>query len=120
MASVSSGSVVSERGNDIGRNAGRALDALVIGPHRDKRIARLFGITPRMARYLRIGKHWTIERLALASSLFGEEFDRLLVNAQLLVSEPMLSQQALADRLNELETQLAELRRLVRVGRAWE
>jgi hypothetical protein len=80
------------------------LEMLFPEPHRDKSIARAFGITTRMARYLRQGKHWTDGRKAQLALLLAQ----------------LASEQALVARLNELECQLAELRRLVRVGRAWE
>jgi hypothetical protein len=62
-----------------------------------------------MARYLRQGKHWTDGRKAQLALLFAQ-----------LTPGPALSERALMDRLNELEGQLAELRRLARVGRGWE
>lgn len=99
MTSDMGGNVVSEGGNEFGL----ALETLFAGPHRDKLIAQAFGITPRMVRYLRRGKHWTLERKA--------QLDALLDNAKRLVPEPALSNQALMERLGEIERQYAELQR---------
>jgi hypothetical protein len=64
--------------NVIAVRAGAALDRLYPGPHRDKLIARDFGVSVRMAQYLRTGQHWTIDHLAQASALLGAAFDRAL------------------------------------------
>ncbi len=106
--------MTSESGNVFAVTAGNALDVLTAGPHQDKRIARLFGVTPRMARYLRAGKHWTIERLALASALLGHDFNLHLIAR--FVPEPLRSDKALDVRLSEVERQLAELRNALQRG----
>jgi hypothetical protein len=103
MASAFSGKVVSLKRNTTS-DAALALETLFAGRHRDKRIAQAFKITPRMARYLLNGEHWLRERL--------EQLDALL--------EPRVSKEALANRLNQLERELATLFRLLRVGRGWE
>src|SRR4051812_38259451 len=83
MATEPEGKPVSHEGNgvmgaDYGIRAAHALDRLIGGPHRDKVVARAFGVSVRMAKYLRSGKHWTTERLSQASRLWGVDFDRLL------------------------------------------
>jgi len=64
--------------NVIALRAGSALERLIPAPHRDKAIARLFGVSVRMAVYLRAGQHWTLDRLAEASAKLGSAFDVLL------------------------------------------
>jgi hypothetical protein len=106
MASAANGTIGSIDGTSLARNAGLALERLIAGPDRDKRLAQMFGISPRMVRYLRNGKRWTPERLAQAMALFGAEF------ARHLVPKALLSDQALECRLMEIERQLAEVRSL--------
>ena len=77
MARVRKGKSFAQEGKmtfDFGLRAGSALDRLVPGPHRDKSIARLFGISVRMAKYLRAGEHWTADRLSQASAVLGVAF----------------------------------------------
>src|SRR6185437_9960111 len=64
--------------NEIALRAGFALDRLVPAPNRDKTIARMFGVSVRMAVYLRAGQHWTMDHLARASATLGTAFDTLL------------------------------------------
>ena len=87
MASGQEGKDLAQKGKDLapngnapmtadyGRRAAAALDLLIPGPHRDKAIARLFGTSVRMAKYLRSGRHWTAERLSQASRALGAGFD---------------------------------------------
>jgi len=64
--------------NVIAQRAGAFLHDAYAGPHRDKRIARDFNISLRMAQYLRSGYHWTTERLAQMSAMAGPAFDKAL------------------------------------------
>jgi hypothetical protein len=104
MASTLIRNDFSEKRNELAADAGLALERLFAGPHRDKRIAQAFGITVRMAQYLRQGKHWTHERFLQLAAL----------------QDAAPPEQTLEDRLNELERELATLRRLLRIGRGWE
>jgi len=56
-----------------------ALDLLIAERiaerNRDKAVARMFGVSLRMAKYLREGKHWTVDRLQMASALLGRDFN---------------------------------------------
>ena len=65
MTSDMKGSVFAFQGNDFARNAAFALDLLIAERiaerNRDKAVARMFGVSLRMAKYLREGKHWTWE-----------------------------------------------------------
>lgn len=63
------------RVSDYGARAAAALNDLLPGQHRDKRVARKFGVSLRTAKYLRAGQHWTTERLSQASALLGKAFD---------------------------------------------
>lgn len=104
MASEQDGKHLSNRGNetasDYGVRAGQAIERLVPGPNRDKEIARIFKITDRMARFLRRGQFWTIERLNQASlSIPG--FDTY-------VADPLLA------RCDELEREIADIRDMLR------
>jgi hypothetical protein len=56
----------------LASRAGAALDAMIPDANRDKIIARLFGVSVRMAQYLRCGKCWTVERLSTATEILGE------------------------------------------------
>lgn len=86
---------------DYGQRAALALDRCVPGPNRDKAVARLFGVSVRMAQYLRRGQFWTAERLTQASAAM-QEFDQY-------IAAPNLHQ-----RLDALQTELEELREQVR------
>lgn len=107
MASRQSGKDFAIRGKggrmtaDYGQRAALALDRCIPGPNRDKAVARLFGVSVRMARYLRGGQHWTAERLTQASAAF-DEFDEYISAPNLHV------------KLDRLEADLAEVRRLIR------
>jgi hypothetical protein len=104
MASEPSGKIIANRGKggqmtaDYGQRAALALDRCVTGPNRDKTVARLFGVSVRMARYLRCGQHWTADRLSQASAALST-FDQY-------ISAPNLHQ-----RLDALEAELGDLRR---------
>jgi len=74
-----------------------ALERCIPGPNRDKAIARLFGVSDRMARYLRCGQHWTVERLTQASTAL-QGFDQY-------ISTPNIHH-----RLDAMEAELTELR----------
>jgi hypothetical protein len=99
--------------NIFARNAGAALELLVNGPHRDKLIARMFGVSIRMAQYLRAGKCWTVDRLSTASAVLGEEFDRLLMQRILPPSTEKIHERI--DRLERtIARELAELKNDIR------
>jgi hypothetical protein len=68
--------------SDFGIRAAVAIDSLLPGPHKDKRVARLFGVSVRLAQYLRQGKHWTVDRMSQASRLLGSDFDIALFHAE--------------------------------------
>lgn len=105
MARAPSGKDISKSGNmsaDYGVRAGVALDRLVPGPHRDKRIARMFGVSPRMARHLRCGQHWTIDRLSQASAMI-QGFDSFIASPEQLHA-----------RIEELRQQIDDLAAVIR------
>lgn len=83
---------------DYGQRAALALDRCVPGPNRDKAVARLFGVSVRMAQYLRRGQFWTAERLTQASTAL-QGFDQY-------ISAPNIHQ-----RLDALEAELSALRK---------
>src|SRR5688572_9462555 len=93
MASRQDGSVVANRGRrravtaDYGQRAAMALERCIPGPNRDKAIARLFGVSDRMARYLRCGQHWTAERLGQASQALGARFDAYVASTDVVCAE---------------------------------
>jgi len=95
-------------GMTFGKRAGQALEDLVPEKDRDKALSRKFGVTPRVVRYLRNGKCWTVERLLLASSLLGKDFDRMLMNSGYPDGADGLDS-TLEQRLERIEAQLAEL-----------
>lgn len=82
---------------DYGQRAALALDRCIPGPHRDKAVARLFGVSVRMAQYLRRGQFWTAERMSQASQMLAS-FDQY-------ISAPNIHQ-----RLDALEAEIATLR----------
>lgn len=92
---------------DYGQRAASALDLLLPAPHRDKTIARLFGVSVRMAKYLRAGRHWTLARLGQASAMLGDAFDAALTPSAQHYSEMA----ELAHRLAQLEAWRAEILR---------
>src|SRR5678815_1149880 len=85
-------------------------DSLVPGPHRDKSVARLFGVSVRQAKYLRIGRYWTVDRLTQASAVLGAAFDAALYSP--VSSGQHYSEMAgIEDRLTRLEARIAEVDR---------
>ena len=108
MSSDIKGNVLAYEGNDFAGNAGFALDFLVAQriaeQNRDKAVARMFGISLRMAKYLREGKHWTVERLTIASSLLGRDFDVLVIVPMRYGIEP----ETIHDRIDEVENQIEQ------------
>jgi hypothetical protein len=94
----------------ISMRAGRALDYLFAGPHRDKRIAQAFNITTRMAKYLCSGNRWTLARYEQARELLGDAWDAA-------ISKPDTNWQYNIEtldherRLARLEQQLVEMDR---------
>jgi hypothetical protein len=83
---------------DYGARAGMALDRLVPGPHRDKAVARLLGVSVRMAKYLRAGQHWTTDRLSQAGAVI-EGFDAFIGSPEQILA-----------RIGELERELQAIR----------
>ena len=72
MATKPEGKDTAQKGNEVmpgdyAQRAALAVNQLVPGPHRDKAIARIFECSVRFAKYLRAGRHWTIDRLNVAS-----------------------------------------------------
>ncbi len=67
--------------NGIADRAGWFLDQAHPGPHKNKRVARAFGISPEMAQLLRHGRGWTVKRLEQAAKLFGKSFYQAVFNA---------------------------------------
>lgn len=102
MATARKGNEIAQKGNgtmpsDYGMRAAIAIDRLVLGPHRDKTVARLFGVSVRMAKYLRAGQHWTIDRLNRASETI-KGFDSYLASPNFNA------------RIEEIERELFQLR----------
>ena len=60
--------------DSISKRAAAFLEVNYSGAHKDKRIARVFGISPAMARILRAGRGWTVGRLDQAVASFGKPF----------------------------------------------
>lgn len=95
---------------DYGQRAALALDRCIPGPNRDKAVARLFGVSVRMAQYLRRGQHWTTERLTQASAALGATFDAALYSP--VSSAQHYTEMAdIEDRLARLEARIAEVDR---------
>ena len=88
---------------DYGQRAALALERCIPGPNRDKAVARLFGVSVRMAQYLRRGQHWTADRLTQASAAL-QGFDQY-------ISAPNIHQ-----RLDAMEAELIELRQHLRAS----
>jgi hypothetical protein len=110
MATMQDGTDPAMSGTTFGKRAGAALDALIPEKNRDKVIARMFGVSPRMARYLRAGERWSVERLSLASAALGREFNELLIpRNEPLVPTAETSTDTIERRLAKIETQLTEL-----------
>lgn len=120
MARRAKGNTVAQEGNvtaDYGIRAATALDSLVPGPHRDKNVARLFGVSVRQAKYLRTGRHWTVDRLTQASAMLGTAFDAALYSPA--SSAQHYSEMAdIEDRLARLEARIAEVDRGANAGLA--
>jgi hypothetical protein len=120
MTSDLKGNVFAYQGNDFAQNAGYALDLLVgeriAAQNRDKAVARMFGISLRMAKYLREGKHWTVGRLMTASALLGRDFDVLVIVPLRCGIDP----EEIHDRIDavgtQIEQEIEELRGEVRDG----
>jgi hypothetical protein len=108
MTSDMKGSAFAYQGNDFAQNAAYALNLLVgeriAARNRDKAVARMFGVSLRMAKYLREGKHWTVDRLTLASALLGRDFD-ILVIVQLRCG---IDTEGIHDRIDAVETQIEQ------------
>ncbi len=79
MSSGRKGSDNALEGNIFARAATAAVNQIINGAHADKRTARHLHCSLRLAKYLRAGKYWTLERLSIASAMLGDEFDRLLM-----------------------------------------
>ena len=92
-----------EQPTHYGLRAGYALERCVPGPNRNKKIETIFNCSPRMARYLRAGLYWSIERLNIASTKI-KKFDAYLASPDFQT------------RFDELERELAELREDIRGG----
>jgi hypothetical protein len=115
MTSTGKGNDVAQEGSaamsaDYGQRAATALDQLIPGPHRDKAVARLFGVSVRFAKYLRAGRHWTTGRLAQASVAFGGAFDAALYTPA-SDARHYREMAEIADRLARLEAWRAQMDR---------
>ncbi len=86
--------------SDCGVRAAAALNKMLPGPHADKRVARLFNVSLRMAKYLRAGRYWTAARLSQANEVLGDKFAQLL-------APPTAAQ--LHQQMDVLEAELADL-----------
>jgi ubiquinone biosynthesis protein UbiJ len=116
------GKDVAQKGNqtmagDYGQRAATALDLLITGPHRDKTVARLFGVSVRMAKYLRAGQYWTSERLTQASGVLGAAFDAALISPS-SSAQHYAEMADIADRLARLEARFEEVARREDAGLA--
>lgn len=78
------------------------LDQAYPGPHKAKRIARDFGVSPSMAKVLRAGRGWTLERMRQARRVIGEHFIRAIFD--------MRQPAEFEARLGEIVAEMAELR----------
>jgi len=108
MATGTEGSGVAQKGNgrmtaDYGQRAAIALDRCITGPHRDKEVARLFGVSVRFAKYLRAGQHWTAERFSQASEKI-KGFDAYIASPEI------------HSRLDELQAEIDALRAHIQDG----
>lgn len=81
---------------DYGMRAAMALNDYLPGQHRDKIVARMFGVSLRMAKYLRKGHYWTLDRLSQASAELGAGFDLALAGKRPEIGE-------IVERLARLE-----------------
>lgn len=76
---------------DYGVRAADAINHLVPGPNRDKAVARIFRCSVRMARYLRSGQFWSIDRLNQASAKVPG-FDEHIANPHLARYERIMQE----------------------------
>jgi hypothetical protein len=120
MTSDLKGNAFAYRGNDFAGNAGFALDFLVAQriaeQNRDKAVARMFGVSLRMAKYLREGKHWTVNRLSTASALLGRDFDVLVIVPLRCGIAPEEIHDRIDEVKNQIEDEIVLLRSEVRDG----
>jgi hypothetical protein len=111
-ATATRGSRIAKEGNSLMyANYGQALNVLFPGTNQDKRIARAFGVTPRFAKYLRAGNHWTLRRVMQAAEMFGDAWDAALSKPD-SESNSMLEIQRLERRMAKVESYLAQMDRL--------
>lgn len=96
--------------NLYGERAAHALDLIFPGRHKNKRVARAFGISVRLAKYLRAGKRWHSERLAQAVELFGDAWEAAMSRRDSDFSYE-LEKQDFERRLAKLEQYLGEMDR---------
>ncbi len=116
MTSNAEGSAFAFKGTDFALNAGLALDLLIGEPNRDKLIARMFGVSLRTAKYLRTGKHWTVDRLKMASALLGRDFDILVIVPLRSAIEPEEVHARIDAVENQIEQDIELLRSEVQDG----
>lgn len=102
---------------DYGQRAALALDRCIPGQNRDKVVARLFGVSVRMAQYLRCGQHWTTNRLSQASAVLGIAFDAALYSPAPSVQH-YTEMADIEGRLARLEARVAEVDRRSNAGLA--
>lgn len=93
---------------DAGTRAAEALNRVLPPQNRDKKVATLFGVSLRMAQYLRVGQRWTIDRLNQASAELGLAFDAAFYS-------PM-STTDFHDELREIAERLARLEERANAG----
>jgi hypothetical protein len=99
-------SVTTQDGNGIADRAGWFLDQAHPGPHKSKRVALRFGISPDMAKLLRKGRGWTVERLEQAAKIFGQSFYQAVLNPSAESRSHDLAQRV--ERLEAMATNWAQ------------
>lgn len=107
MARRRKASMTSQTANIAGR-AGDFLERAFPGPHKSKRVAQRFEISPAMAKLLRAGEGWTAQRIGQAAHLFGRDFVAFVFQdvmgpARPYELDPQIA--ALNDRLMRLRAQ---------------
>ena len=110
MSSGRKGNNYALGGNTFARAAAAAVNQIINGPHADKRTARRLNCSLRMAKYLRVGKGWTVERLSFASAILGDEFDRLLMPHLHTIERMPPTTMDFDDRLDRLLDEIAAVR----------
>lgn len=90
--------------DDYGYRAAMALDRLIPAVHRDKTVARQFGVSVSTAKHLRGGRRWTVKRFNKAREIFGTLFDTAMT-PEAFKEETA----AIEERLAVLESKFAQV-----------